>query len=744
MLKIQLLVAGVFASLHVMSQQPLPDLATRAQVTYYKGRTPEKQQTFSFEKNKASMLINQAEWNCKKYDNKAGNETVYTFELKKGSMDKAGLSIDFLFDHWDVKNYVIMPAAAYDGNRFDVLEYGYPPLFKSKDYNKNLPVTITNIPRLNKYEGKSRMDFNTGDLATPAVGVYFPKTGKGIWILTEQATELGNSALIFKENEARNKATFTIAAPCVREEYYSMANLSPSNETGKDLKEGDKVTIRYKVYTYSNLSSPNDLNKKFPAIRKSYGTSAYINQLPFSKAFELMEKQENEWWSRKDSLYTLGGETLNMKWQLGWVGGLMVTLPLSEAGGDSSADRAYKNYYKILTQSQSPSGFFYGCGNGKIWCSDCFGSPHPDNLHLLRKNADALYFTYKYVSSQRNRNPGWQLPEAWSAPLHRQADAFVKLWKENYQFGQFVEIETGEIKVGGSNSAVTAIAGLALASKYESNPQYLQVAKEAARYYYRNFIVKGISCGGPGEILQNNDAESAFATLESFVVLYEVTGEKEWLQYAEDAAAFCTTWMVTYDYRFPEKSLFGRLDMKTTGAIWANTQNKHGGPGICTASGDCLFKLYRATGNKLYLQMIYDIAHNIMQYIARADRPIKDQHIGWINERVNLSDWEGKEAIGDIFHGNTWAQVSAMLTVAEIPGIYINPARNELMVFDHVTATVKGNTLTITNSTRFDASIRVFVDRKMTSVYPQGFISRCPIVNVKAGETKILALSEIQ
>lgn len=80
-----------------------------------------------------------------------------------------------------------------------------------------------------------------------------------------------------------------------------------------------------------------------------------------------------------------------------------------------------------------------------------------------------------------------------------------------------------------------SIGGLVLAAKSENRPQWLQVAKAAARYYYKNFTLKGISCGGPGEILQNNDAESAYASLESFMTLYDFTGEQQWLQYAKDA-----------------------------------------------------------------------------------------------------------------------------------------------------------------------------------------------------------------
>ncbi|MBI9064317.1 MAG: hypothetical protein JEZ14_20195, partial [Marinilabiliaceae bacterium] len=160
-------------------------------------------------------------------------------------------------------------------------------------------------------------------------------------------------------------------------------------------------------------------------------------------------------------------------------------------------------------------------------------------------------------------------------------------------------------------------------------------------------------------------------------------------------------------------------------------------PGICTLSGDCLFKLYRYTGNNLYLELIGDIAHNSMQYISRDDRPISRQHTGWVNERVNLSDWEGEGNVGGLFHGNTWAQVSAMLTVAEIPGIYVNPEKHELYVFDHVEVSLKGNQMKITNPTKFDANVSIFVDEQGIKPYAQGFMSACPKVFVKAGTSEI-------
>ena len=714
------------------------NIQMNAKVQQYDGNKIAELSIFKLGKDQSLLETSDATWSCTqtRTEMDAGSFDIeHTFQLTKGEALTTGVGVGFSFKGWDSKNYVIMPAAVYNGNRFEVKKYHYPPFFKEEDYALDMPITITDVPRLNKHKGASRVDLNTGDLTTPAIGIYFPAKRKGIWILTEQATALGNSVLTLEENGDRTIAEFTISAPCVREKRYSMTTLSASDETGKNWKAGDKVTIKCKVRVFDNINSPAELNKAFLDVRKSIGTTSHINRLPFSAAFKTMEDHQNrDLWDEEHGYYSLtGGEGWNMHWQLGWVGGCMTTHPLSTIGQSLSKERAFTNYNTIITQSQAESGFYYTCSNGTGWCSDCFSNPFPDNLMLLRKNADALYYFYKYCLAQKTMNPDWQMPNDWKTPLAKFADAFVSLWKRYGQFGQFIDMEAGEIKVGGTNSAAMAIGGLALAYEYEQRPELLQTAKEAARYYYKKFIAKGLSCGGPGEILQNNDSESSFATLESFMVLYEVTGEEEWLSYAEDAAALCATWIVSYDYAFPPSSLFGKLDMHTSGAFWASTQNKHAAPGICTLSGDALFKLYRYTGNSVYLNLIKDIAHGIIQYVSTEERPIGNQEPGWVNERVNTSDWEGRDKIGEIFRATTWAETAAMLTVAEIPGIYVNPSKDELFVFDHVDASLEGNQIKITNPTQFDARVSVFVDKDPSKPYAEGFVANCPKVEVKAG-----------
>ena len=182
--------------------------------------------------------------------------------------------------------------------------------------------------------------------------------------------------------------------------------------------------------------------------------------------------------------------------------------------------------------------------------------------------------------------------------------------------------------------------------------------------------------------------------------------------------------------------------MRTTGAVYANAQNKHGAPGICTHSGASLFKLYRATGDRSYLHLIKDIAHNITQYLSREDRPIGEMGPGWMNERVNTSDW--LEPVGEIFNGSCWCEVSSMLTFVEIPGLYVQPDKGFVCPIDHIDAYIKSEddgklVIGIRNTTGFRACVKVFSENswEMTKVLGQNYLLDCREVVLEAGEEKV-------
>ena len=227
--------------------------------------------------------------------------------------------------------------------------------------------------------------------------------------------------------------------------------------------------------------------------------------------------------------------------------------------------------------------------------------------------------------------------------------------------------------VGASSSAMMAVGALTKAYDYFGIPRYLDVARRACDFYYENFTLNGYTTGGPGEILSCPDSESAFAMLESCIALYETEKDEKWLKYAVDAANQAASWVVTYTYEFPKTSEFGRNHINTVGSVFANVQNKHSAPGICTLSGDALYKLYQYTGNREYLELILDIAYFIPQCVVTEDRPLyswdsppKKLLPGFVNERVNMSDWETKRNIGAVFYGSCWCETTLVLSFAEL------------------------------------------------------------------------------
>ena len=157
----------------------------------------------------------------------------------------------------------------------------------------------------------------------------------------------------------------------------------------------------------------------------------------------------------------------------------------------------------------------------------------------MRRTAETLTFLVKQIAllERRPELRGGGASEHWPEAARRAADALAKLWERNKQLGQFVDIESGELIVGGSTSGGLAPAGLALAAAQLKEPRYLQVARAIGEHYYDRFVRVGLTCGGPGDALQAPDSQSAAALLDSFVTLYEATRDRVWIDRARAASA---------------------------------------------------------------------------------------------------------------------------------------------------------------------------------------------------------------
>ena len=393
---------------------------------------------------------------------------------------------------------------------------------------------------------------------------------------------------------------------------------------------------------------------------------------------------------------------------------------------------------------QGKSGYFFGVFDH----GHCLS--YRDGIRdaaMVRKNADVLFWLVKHFLLLKARGQGALIQPDWEQVAKRIAQAFIQTWKENGQFGQYINPGTGKIIIFNSTAGAIAPAGLALAAEYFNDPEYLQVAKASALYLYSKYTVKlGLTGGCCGDILQDADSETVFGLLESMMALYFATGNGQWLSRAKAEANLCATWTLSYDEEFPLGSTLNTLRAHVAGAVFASVQNKHAAPGICTSSGDYLFKLYRAIGDRCYADLLRDIIHAHAEVMETPNRPTTGMGSGTSMERIQPTDADGEGTIGKILHtSNTWTETNGMLMALEIPSVYVRMDKNETYVFDAIKVeTIKRNaagiTLRISNPTRFNAHISVFSENSRQAQQPLGYTAflQWPKFDIQPGETKII------
>lgn len=679
-------------------------------------------------------------WEVRAEQTMANGGKVYTFTFTaRQDMKDAGVAVAFDRYGWTSDNYVMIPSSVYNGNRQRIVNRSYATGLDKTDYNrKDLALTSNPIPQLSpEFGASSRLEVNVSNTATPAMTMLERRKKSGTILLTDQGIEWNKQvldhALIVEETPDRSIASFVVSAPGVRERKPEFIGFSKSPDRGIQVKKGDKIVIRVTEITFPCEDVP-ELLARFMKDRKQHiAGEAPRNLMPMSEVLARMVKNIDERYYVGDKWQYYCPE--NADWMsYGWVGGLINTYPMLAFPDEEHLDRVKNTFDFSLLNGYSQSGYYHDVigTDGKPLLRD--GAKVADqSIGLTRRNGDILYWMMKQFMLLKVQNKADIIVPQWEIRMQKLADAFVKTWREEGTWGNYLNLQSGKIAVYNTTSGAMAVAGLALASDYYKNPSYLEVACEAAADYYDNFALVGFTSGGCGDILQNADSETAVALLTSLMTLYEVTGNDQYLKQSADLANLCATWTVSFPYRLPEDTPLAKLGANLTGAVWASTQNKHGAPGFCTQSGDALFKLYRSTGDASYAELLRDVIHAHAEGI---------QPNGKITERLTYCDADSRGSRLD--GGKTgWNEINGALMALEIPGIYVRTDLGSLYVFDHVEAKVvkqnkKQLVLQITNPTAYDATVTLFAENAEEASRPLGdnaFLGWNDKVKVKAGKS---------
>ena len=590
---------------------------------------------------------------------------------------QCGVGFEFTATDWSTNNYVFAPAAIYDGNRFDISYVRYAPYITDWEMPRKpkRPVVTTNIHHLHKNGTDARIDFLAGETAAPMVGYWDSVKKEGHLYLADPATPLGETGFSVRESPKNKTCTFVLSAPGVRTTKYTMcrSRREDCGDRAPDVKKGTTVTFGVSVVDFKAKDIDAFLARAFDVRKLRTGRTIHAKvEDPETVIQQILANEDAVHWyedKAKGLGYYCNGPRGNSPFghlQLGWNGVPVYLLPLLEHPTPERLRRCAMSWDAIATMN-GKSGLYYAINRRGELLGDAFGRMTKLRDHaMIRRTAITVY--YGIQSLQKMEALGVTIKPEWKESVRRACDGMVAVWKRYGQLGQYVKADSGEIHAPNSTNGALVPGALARASKYFGNPAYMDAAKATARYLYEHDLAKGYCGGGPAEILEAPDSESSCELGESFIALWELTGEKEWVEKAKAAAAMYASWVEAFDYPFPKTSRMGQLGIKATGSVWASVQNRHAAPGPYVMSADWLVKLSRATGDSRYAQVFYDTALNIAQYATtKKNRFMPKGNPGTLTERVNTCDWEGRRNIGAVLardSNQAWENVALFTLMA--------------------------------------------------------------------------------
>ena len=577
----------------------------------------------------------------------------------------------------DWRSYVIAPGAMYNGNRFVVSPQPYAPYFLTEGVTPAGPIAIADVPRLSADRGY-RVELAANALTMPVVGIFDAPRQNGYLLGVEIYGSWGVTGVNVSTLPAQ-RAEIEVCLPVRRAERYRFCDWIDANERGVDLEPGRILRTRIQIRSVKTSETAVFVTRVAEFGVQSRGTEPRRPNLSFAAAARLIEDKLNTHnWDDAHGYYRSG---IGERWplQTGWVGGGVTFYSLARSADPLSRSRAKRMLDVICRGALSPSGYFQGMHDGAGWQSFGVKRPGCRAFSLIRRPLECTRDVIKTLDVLRER--GEPIDPIWEKAARANLEAMVATVARFGHLGYTVDFANGDVLWGDTACGSFGIEPLVRGAKWFSEPRYLETARRLADYYVTHFVQRGFTCGGVGDALMAVDSESNYALLAGLMKLHAATGEARYLLWARQAADLFCTWVLAYDARLPADSPLGRLGVQARGAVFANIQNQHGAPGICTASGVALLELYDATGEERYLRTLEDIVTCVPQMIVRPgqDWIWKKMPPGCVSERLMTMD--GMETSGETEAISTWAEIAMLHMARELPAKYRDESRGRAAHF---------------------------------------------------------------
>ncbi|MEM2391540.1 MAG: hypothetical protein QW819_05980 [Candidatus Korarchaeota archaeon] len=176
---------------------------------------------------------------------------------------------------------------------------------------------------------------------------------------------------------------------------------------------------------------------------------------------------------------------------------------------------------------------------------------------------------------------------------------------------------------------------------------FLKSAEKAMRYYSEKFVKSDIYYR---DTLDSDsiDKEGAHAILRAAILLYDATRNHQYVEIAERAAYFLSTWTFLWDVPFGKDSFLGELNFRTRGWTVVSVENQHLDPYGLIIAPDFL-RLYQITRKTIWRDLAMLMAKSVLNFVF----PLKSRGInrifyGYQPEQINHTNWSYIPLLGTL------------------------------------------------------------------------------------------------
>lgn len=218
------------------------------------------------------------------------------------------------------------------------------------------------------------------------------------------------------------------------------------------------------------------------------------------------------------------------------------------------------------------------------------------------------------------------------------ADFFVDNYIEGSAFGKLWSIDGKCLDPNGSVGGFVLLGLLYLYNAVKEE-KYLNCAKAACDLYFERDLDKFVCLAGALDC-ESVDKESAYPFIKASLMLYDITGNDLYLERAQQAAYYFTSWMFFYDVITAPDSDFNTYGYHTTGGTAISAEHNAIDAWASIIVPD-LWRLYELTGNITWLKTAKLMWCNAILGIATEDnrefhgqiRPVGSQNEGFFQCR---------------------------------------------------------------------------------------------------------------